>query len=99
MVRNPVLRAAEPGDYLLGVLVRREHGVEYLRDDAVVDDQRHTFEQRHAGGRERRQPDRTRQFETLVGQDREWQMQPLDRFTLVGGVLGGETVKAGDSEP
>lgn len=40
---DPVLRAAKPGNHLLGVLVRREYGIEHLRDDAVVDDQGHSL--------------------------------------------------------
>src|SRR4029077_7044265 len=69
------------------------------RDDAVVDDQGHALEQRHTGGRERRQRDRARQLEALVGQDREWEMEPLDRFTPVGGILGREAIEIGNREP
>src|SRR6478735_2318315 len=93
-----VLPPAKPGNHLLGVLVRRKHRIEHLRDDAVVDDESHALEQRHAGGCEGRQLDRTRQFQTLVGQDAERQVQTLRRFTLVAGVLRRQAIDLGHAE-
>src|SRR4051794_13216217 len=51
VVPSVVLPPAKPRDHVLGVLVRREHRIEHLRDDAVVDDKSHALEQRHARGR------------------------------------------------
>jgi uracil-DNA glycosylase family 4 len=89
----------EPGDDLFGILVRRKHWVEHLGHDAVVDDQRHPLQQRHAGDRKSRQLDRAREFEVDVGQNRERQLEPLGGLALEAGVLRREPVKVGDAEP
>ena len=83
-----VSAVAKPGDHVLGVLVRREDGVEHSADHAVVDDKGHAFEQRHARDLERRQFDRVRKFESFVGEHREWEVQAVDRFALVASILG-----------
>ena len=43
----------QPGDDLLGALVRREYGIENLGNDAGINHQHHALEQNHAGERER----------------------------------------------
>src|SRR3954462_628095 len=61
----------EPGHNFLGIPVRREHRIEYLRDGAAVDHPGHTFEQGHAVENERRKTEREREREVGVGEDRE----------------------------
>src|SRR5262245_28515504 len=91
--------APKPRHYLFGVLVRRKCRIKHFGDDAVVDDEGHPFEERHARGRERRQLDRARKLEPLVGKHRERQVQTLDRFALICGVLRREAENMADAEP
>src|SRR5262249_13288243 len=93
-----MLPGAKPSHHLFGVLVRREYRIERFGDDAVVDDERHALEHRQPGGREGRQLDRAREREVLVRKHRERQMQTLDRFALIGGVLRREAENTGDAE-
>jgi hypothetical protein len=68
---------------LLGVTVRREHGIEDVLDRAIVDDHRQPLVQENAigdeGGKAQCVPDR----ELGIGQHREGQVQPVDQFPLV----------------
>src|ERR1700731_5307151 len=72
------------------MLVRREDRVERVLDQAAADDQRQPLVQRRAAGFERGQPDRGGQAQRGVGQHLERQLQTLDDFTLVVGILAGQ---------
>src|SRR5208337_793132 len=54
---------AQPGQHLGRVAVRREDGIERMRDAAVADDERDALDERAAPGRKRRQAQRAREFE------------------------------------
>src|SRR5919197_4869888 len=90
---------AKPGDDFLSILVRREYRIEQFSDDAVVDDECHAFEQRHAGNLERRQLEGARKLEPFVGKHRKRQVQTLHRFALIGAVLRRQTKHTRDPEP
>ena len=89
----------KPGDHLLGALVRRKHRIEHLGDHAVVDHPGHALDQRHAVDHEGRQVERARERQVRVRQDRERQVQPLDRLALVVGRLRRQAEQLRDAEP
>jgi hypothetical protein len=77
-----------PGDDLVGVLVRREDGIERLRDRACLDDERDPLVERRALELERRQAKRAAEAQLRVRDDRVRDVVPLGELHLVVECLG-----------
>src|SRR5205085_6495784 len=78
---------AQPGDDVLGMTIGRKYGIPDVRDTRVVDDEGEPPQQGLPRDVESRKPERTRQLEIGVGEDREWQAEPLGKLLLIGGLL------------
>jgi hypothetical protein len=77
----------EPGENFARVKVGREDGIEHLCDRAVVDHKGQSLDQRPARNLHRGKSQGTREFEALVGEDRESQPESPGQLRLISRVL------------
>src|SRR5574337_2115325 len=80
----------QPGEHLLGMLIRREDRVEDVLDTRVANDQGQSLIERFPVGGECGQPERTGKFERRVGKHLERQAEPFDDLALIVSVLAGQ---------
>jgi hypothetical protein len=88
----------QPSDNLVGALVGMKYRMEHLDDHAVIDNEDHPSQQREASNREYGKVDSPRKYEVGVRNERKRQMQSLDSFPLIVGVLGRKAEEVGDAK-